>query len=191
MKNEHLIRPHTFRLVALTFSLLLLMGCSAPESEGWVDTILCWLRPSCLPSQPPPVKPVTPEPTLPQSKDTRPQAAAPSKPPITKCLAPQKSTGEAAKSDINISYSEPTTKANGKALNNLAYTTIYYDLGYGREDYLDCRATNPQGGGKIPEGGGKIPFRIAEGTSIQGKICITATNETGKEGEPICKFIKR
>jgi hypothetical protein len=47
---------------------------------------------------------------------------------------------------VTVSYLEPTTKANGEALTNLAKTTIYHDLGKGLVKYKDIPATNPEGG---------------------------------------------
>jgi len=74
---------------------------------------------------------------------------------------------------------EPTTKANGQKLTNLAKTTIYHDLGKGLVKYKDVPATNPQGGGTIQE---SIHFPIKKGASIQTTICVTATDTNGREG---------
>jgi hypothetical protein len=74
---------------------------------------------------------------------------------------------------------EPTTKANGQKLTNLAKTTIYHDLGKGMVEYKDIPATNPQGGGTVQE---KISFTINEGESMQATICVTATDTNGREG---------
>ncbi len=80
---------------------------------------------------------------------------------------------------MTVSYVEPTTKANGEALTNLAKTTIYHDLGKGLVKYKDIPATSPEGGGEIQE---KISFTVKTGTSIQVTICVTATNTNGQEG---------
>jgi hypothetical protein len=94
-------------------------------------------------------------------------------------LTSAKATIQASKPYVTVSYVEPTTKANGQALTNLAKTTIYHDLGKGLVKYKDIPATNPQGGGTIQE---KISFTISEGASIQTTICVTATNTYGQEG---------
>jgi len=97
----------------------------------------------------------------------------------TKCLTSAEATIQASKPFVTVSYVEPTTKANGEALTNLAKTTIYHDLGKGLVKYKDIPATNPEGGGEIQE---KISFTVKTGTSIQATICVTATDTNGREG---------
>ena len=191
----------------LTLVLCFLQGCSTPESQERLDTALCWLRPSCLPSQlPKSPASTTPKASKGSSSSTKPQQAhntsaptppspskstiSPSKPqqPQTassqttssiKCLTSAETTIQASKPFAMISYIEPTTKANGRALTNLDKTTIYHDLGEGLVKYKDIPATNPSGGGKIQE---KISFTLTGNTSLQVKICVTATNTHGQEG---------
>jgi hypothetical protein len=165
------------------FILFFMLGCSTPESQERLDTVLCWLRPSCLPSHPPAATaPSTTTaskrtPTPPKPKQI--QKVSPQRRPSTSCLTSAKATIQASKPYVTVSYVEPTTKANGQALTNLAKTTIYHDLGKGLVKYKDIPATNPQGGGTIQE---KISFTISEGASIQTTICVTATNTKGQEG---------
>ncbi len=167
----------------LILALCLLQGCSTPESQERLDTALCWLRPSCLPSQPTDYKtPATPaaskrSSTPPQPK--QPQKVSSQTRPATKCLTSAETTIQASKPFVTVSYVEPTTKANGEALTNLAKTTIYHDLGKGMMKYKDIPASNVQGGGKIQE---TISFTITPGTSIQATICVTATDTNGREG---------
>jgi len=169
-----------FGLIVAPF---LILGCSTPESQERLDTVLCWLRPSCLPSQLPASKaPATPaaskrSPTPPKPKQT--QKVSSQSRPATTCLTSAKATIQASKPYVIVSYVEPTTKANGHVLTNLAKTTIYHDLGKGLVKYKDIPASNPQGGGTIQE---KILFTISEGASIQATICVTATNTHGQEG---------
>ncbi len=157
-------------------------GCSAPESKERLDTVLCWLRPSCLPSQSPGSKaPVTPADSKGSStppKPKQPQKVSPQTGPSTKCLTSAEATIPASKPLLTISYVEPTTNALGQALTNLSKTTIYHDLGKGLVKYKDIPATNPEGGGKIQE---TISFTVREGSSIQVMICVTATNTNGQE----------
>jgi len=160
-----------------------MLGCSTPESQERLDTVLCWLRPSCLPSHPPAAK--APSTTTASKRSPIPpkpkqiQTVSPKRRPSTPCLTSAKATIQASKPYVTVSYVEPTTKANGQALTNLAKTTIYHDLGKGLVKYKDIPATNPQGGGTIQE---KISFTISEGASIQTTICVTATNTYGQEG---------
>lgn len=167
---------------ALLFVLFIFSGCSTPESQERLDTTLCWLRPSCLPSHPssaaspatPTVTKGAPSPPSPKrTKNLSPQII-----PLRKCLTSAQLTVKASKPYVTVSYMEPTTKANGQKLANLAKTTIYHDLGKGLVKYQDIPATNPQGGGTIQE---KIHLTISEGASIQVTICVTATDTNGRE----------
>ena len=168
---------------ALIFVLFLFSGCSTPESQKRLDTVLCWLRPSCLPSHPssasspatPTVEKVAPSPPPPKRTQNLPPQIRPS----TKCLTSAQLTVQASKPYVTVSYVEPTTKANGQKLTNLAKTTIYHDLGKGLVKYQDIPASNPQGGGTIQE---TIHLTISTGTSIQATICVTATDTNGREG---------
>ena len=168
---------------------ILFIGCSTPESKDQLDTALCWLRPSCLPSQPPastaPKTPTVSKPSPlppkanPNHKANNIQQASSPKAPSIPCLTSAKTTILASKPFVTVSYVEPTTQANGQALTNLAKTTIYHDLGKGLVKYKDIPATNPQGGGKVQE---KISFALGKGDSMQTTICVTATNINGQEG---------
>ena len=165
-------------LFCLVISVL--SGCSTSDPKGGLATALCWLRPSCLPSQPksttPPPKPI-PAPSRQEPKPIQPvKAQARSDKP---CLTSAKTTVKASKPYVTVSYVEPTTNAKGQALTNLARTTIYHDLGAGMIKYKDIPATRPQGGGQVQE---KVSFAISKGTSIEVTICITATNARGQEG---------
>ena len=160
-------------------SLLTLTSCSSRESRDNFDTLLCWLRPSCLPSQqsstrhqpPPPSKPPPSKP-LTSRQTAQPQLVPP-------CRTTLKTTITEASPVITISYVEPTTQANGSPLKNLAKTTIYQDEGNGYKKTKDVPASNPEGGGKITE---TLSFSVTPGTSIETTICVTATNSFGQEG---------
>jgi hypothetical protein len=78
-----------------------------------------------------------------------------------------------------VSYIEPTTKANGQALTNLAKTTIYHDLGKGWLKFKEIKATNPGGGGTIRE---KVSFSLKPEETLHATICVTATDMNGREG---------
>ena len=96
-----------------------------------------------------------------------------------KCRTLAKTTVSAAKPSISVSYSEPTTRADGSPLTNLAKTTIYYDLGNGLVKAKDILATNPTGGGKVSE---TLQVPLKPGERITATICVTATDVEGREG---------
>ena len=167
--------------VGLITSFFVIQGCSKPASQERLDTFLCWLRPSCLPSQQPQqtIRPKQPEQTSSRPKPMQTLKIASQNRPTTSCLTSATTTIHASKPSITVSYQEPTTNAKGQALTNLAKTTIYHDVGKGLVKYKEIPATNPQGGGRIQE---KISFTMNEGTNIQATICVTATNTHGQEG---------
>ncbi|MEE9232955.1 MAG: hypothetical protein V3U07_05830 [Nitrospirales bacterium] len=172
-------------LMGLLLPVSMLVACSSPESQERLNTALCWLRPSCLPSHPSspsPKPPATPTPKMTSSQRTKPkqpQVVPHQSTHRTTCLTAAKATVKASKPFVTVSYLEPTTKANGQPLTNLAKTTIYLDLGKGLIKYKDIPATNPQGGETIQE---KIPFTLSAGETIQATICVTATDTNGREG---------
>lgn len=164
-------------------ALLIFLGCSTPESQERLDTVLCWLRPSCLPSEFPQSQ-ANPTPAVSTSPPSTPipqrlEKVSPHTSPSPRCMTSAQATIQASKPSVTISYVEPTTKANGQPLTNLAKTTIYHDVGKGLVKYKDIPATNPQGGGKIQE---TIAFAVSKETSIQATICVTATDTNGREG---------
>ncbi len=95
------------------------------------------------------------------------------------CVTSASITVKASKPQVTVSYEEPTTKADGKPLTNLAKTTIYQDFGKGYIKFKDIPASSPEGGGKIKE---TVPFSLGKRESIQVKICVTATDTNGLEG---------
>ncbi len=181
MFNPTLSRP--LSLAGLICVLCLGQGCSTPESQKRLDTALCWLRPSCLPSQLPsgkaPEKPTVsrPSPAPPRPKTI--QQVSSHNGPSVSCVTFAKVTVHASTPYATVSYVEPTTNSTGQALTNLAKTTIYYDVGKGFIKYKDIPATTPEGGGTVQE---KISYSLREGTHIQTPICVTATNTYGQEG---------
>ena len=166
------------------------LGCSTPESQQRLNTVLCWLRPSCLPSHPSrsktpsnasgPTKSKPPPKPIQHGNKPLPRVVQPRKVVQPhKCVTSAQTTVTSSKPFVTVSYVEPTTKADGTELTNLAKTTIYRDLGEGLVKYKDVPATNPQGGGTIKE---KVLFTIPDGQSINATLCITATNINGQEG---------
>lgn len=148
-------KVRSLMILALCSSLL---ACSSPQSQERLDTVLCWLRPSCLPSELPSTNAKTPHadiPSNPISSFVSSEESQPIFPQIStseiiaalNCLTSAKITVTASSPVVNISYIEPTTKANGETLTNLAKTTIYQDIGKGLLKYKEIRATNPGGGG--------------------------------------------
>ncbi|MCA9470802.1 MAG: hypothetical protein MRJ96_00510 [Nitrospirales bacterium] len=156
-------------------TLLILTSCSSRESRGDFDTLLCWLRPSCLPSQQsssPPQPPPPPPKSLPSKQAAPPKLTPP-------CQTTLTTTVTATAPSVTISYVEPTTQANGNPLKNLAKTTIYHNNGDGYKKTKDVPASSPEGGGTVTE---TLSFTIAPGKSIETTICVTATNSSGQEG---------
>lgn len=96
-----------------------------------------------------------------------------------KCVTSASITVQSSKPQVTVSYEEPTTKADGKPLTNLAKTTIYQDFGKGLIKYKDIPASNPEGGGKVKE---TVTFSLGTRESIQVNICVTATDTNGLEG---------
>jgi hypothetical protein len=167
-----------------------LLSCSSPQSQERVDTVLCWLRPSCLPSELPSFTENAsqidsqPNSVKPGVSSEEPQLLSPKVSSLeivdaVNCLTSANITVTASNPVVGILYVEPTTKANGEALTNLAKTTIYKDTGKGFLKYKDIWATKPEGGGTIQE---KVPFSLRPGESVHATICITATDSNGQEG---------
>ncbi len=166
-----------------------LLSCSSPQSQQRLDTVLCWLRPSCLPSELP-----SPSENIPQadtasepintvvssdgSQPLSPQVSSYRIRDTSDCLTSAQITVTASNPVVSISYIEPTTKANGQTLTNLAKTTIYQDIGKGLLKYKEIKATNPGGGGTIRE---KVSFSLKPEETLQATICITATDTNGQE----------
>jgi hypothetical protein len=183
IKAIHTMLPRFSIFGWIIFALLLVSGCSTPESQERLDTALCWLRPSCLPSQlpqsKPPATPAAVKNSPPAPPPKRVEKMTPHTSPSPKCVASAQATVQASKPSVTVSYVEPTTNANGQPLTNLAKTTIYHDVGEGLVKYKDIPATSHLGGGKIQE---IITFAVPKGTSIQAIICVTATDTNGLEG---------
>lgn len=174
-------------ILALCSSLL---ACSSPQSQERLDTVFCWLRPSCVPSELPSPSEKSPHAEIPsnpinsfvspeESQAISPQISTSEIKAVLNCLTSAKITVMGSNPIVNISYIEPTTKANGETLANLAKTTIYQDIGKGLLKYKEIRATNPGGGGTIRE---KVLFSLKPEETLHATICVTATDSNGQEG---------
>ncbi len=150
------------------------ISCSSQESRENFDTLLCWLRPSCLPSQSSSTRSYPPRQT--QVSSSSPILPTHSPPP---CRTTLKTTVTAKNPSITISYIEPTTQADGAQLTNLAMTTIYQDIGNGFVKTKDVPATSPEGGGKIIE---TLSIPVDPEEEKETTICVTSTNSVGQEG---------
>lgn len=87
----------------------------------------------------------------------------------------------AAKPTVTISYTEPSVSVGGGALEDLAKTSIYYDLGRGRRLAKEVPATKPTGGGQISE---TITIPIESQGDQSVVVCVTATDRNGNESVP-------
>jgi len=167
-----------------------LFACSSPQSQERLNTVLCWLRPSCLPSDLPsptaqaiqaetPSNQINSVASSEKFQPIPPQVASSRVSDAPDCLTSAQITVTASKPFVTVSYIEPTTKANGQALTNLAKTTIYHDLGKGWLKLKEIKATNPGGGGTIRE---KVSFSLKPEETLHAAICVTATDTNGREG---------
>jgi hypothetical protein len=84
----------------------------------------------------------------------------------------------AATPTVKVSYTEPSVTSAGGSLNDLAKTTIYYDLGNGRTLAKEIPAKKPTGGGQISQ---TITVPIQTQSEQSVKICVTATDRHGNE----------
>ncbi len=166
-----------------------LLSCSSPQSQERLDTVLCWLRPSCLPSELPSPTEEAPQADTPsestnsvvsseRSQSLPPQISSSESIDALNCLTSAQITVTGSNPVVRVSYIEPTTKANGQTLTNLAKTTIYQDIGKGLLKYKEIRATNPGGGGTIQE---KVLFSLKPEETLHATICVTATDSNGQE----------
>ncbi|GJL51365.1 MAG: hypothetical protein NPIRA01_25920 [Nitrospirales bacterium] len=166
-------------------TMVFLVGCSSQESrhesQSSLDSLLCWLRPSCLPSQSSSTPPPSPAPQkkFPKDRPSPQQVAKPKVPPPPPCVTTVKTTITNQKPSITISYVEPDTQVDGTPLHNLAKTTIYHNQGKGFIKTKDVPATNPKGGGTITE---TLSIDVGPRKEVEATICVTATNQSGKEG---------
>ena len=141
------------------------------QSPNPVETTICvtatnteGLATVQLPTVPPP-PPATPAAT--PKPSTTPSA------PALDCQTLARTTVSAGKPSLTISYTEPTTRADGAPLTDLASTTIYYDVGQGFIKAKAVPATSPQGGGTIKE---SIQVPVQSPSPVETTICVTATN---------------
>ena len=164
---------------------LTVTACSSNGSNQ--NVILCWLRPSCLPSELNSTSPAAAKQSKPATK-TKSQQVKKLKPvPSTSqtptsasanCRTTAQTIVKATKPSVTMTYTEPTTNEVGKPLTNLAHTTIYYDLGKGLVKAKEVPATSPKGGGKITE---SIQVPLGSQKTADATLCITATSDQGRE----------
>ncbi len=80
---------------------------------------------------------------------------------------------------VDGSYTEPSTETDGFALEDLAYTNVYYQIGTGPA------VRGPQVPASTPNGGGSIKTSLlipaAGGQRLNVKFWVTATDSTGLE----------
>lgn len=198
-------------LTGLILAFYLFQGCSSPESKERLDTALCWLRPSCLPSQPPGAKvPTTPAASKPSPAQRKAKATQPiplAKTPAKLAASKRSLALEKAKATQQVprqnppakkcSAPEKTTIQISKSDIKITYNEPTTKADGKPLDNLDKTTIYYDlGKGEVkhkeciasnPQGGGPIEeiisFMISEGESLQAKICVTATNAPAKVGE--------
>lgn len=84
--------------------------------------------------------------------------------------------------ELRVTYVEPSARADGTPLTNLAKTTVYYQVpGKGVGKSPDIAATKPTGGGRIET---TILVPIVKGEGGYVSFWVTATDESGRESSP-------
>lgn len=183
---------------SIILSLPLLPGCSSRGDGSTTDVILCWLRPSCLPSSLPhttrasdttasreararqgnPVQ--APKPASPSaSVQTEMEASFHTEQPLRgQCHAMAWAVVKPDRASLTVQYQEPTTQQDGSPLKDLMKTSIYTDLGGGFVKIRDIPASSPSGGGMVKE---TIPLNAQMKLKKRFKICVTATDRRGLE----------
>lgn len=85
---------------------------------------------------------------------------------------------DATGTEIGVTYKEPGTKADGTRLDDLNYTTIYYDAGEGPVKVSTVPATTPAGGGRVQR---RFVVEVQEGKEVGVKVWATATDKARNE----------
>ena len=80
--------------------------------------------------------------------------------------------------NVTVSYTEPTTKADGSPLDDLSHTTIFYNSGVGWVEVTQIAATGPGGGGLIAQ---QVTLPIEEGQEVDVQVTATASDQSGNE----------
>ena len=90
--------------------------------------------------------------------------------------------------NVDATYTEPSTNANGTPLTDLAKTTIYYDLGAGPVVAKIVPATALTGGGNVAT---TITVPVLEGQEADVRFFVTASDTSGNESARSGEVIKR
>ena len=97
----------------------------------------------------------------------------------TQCGASSKVRIRPPHSTVTISYTEPTTGTDGKPLTNLAFTTIYYNVGEGPVIAKVVPASQKTGGGSVSQ---SIIIPLHNQSEQDVPVCVTATDADDREG---------
>jgi hypothetical protein len=97
----------------------------------------------------------------------------------TKCGTATKVIVKPPQSTVTVSYAEPTTGTDGKPLTNLAYTTIYYNIGDGPVIAKVVPASQKTGGGSVSQ---SITIPLQNQSEQEATVCVTATDTDDREG---------
>ena len=88
---------------------------------------------------------------------------------------------------VEASYTEPTTNADGSPLTDLHHTSIYYDMGAGAVNVVDLPSSLTGGG--IVQYSFVVP--ILDGQERAVSFWATATDGSGNTSEPSTPVIVR
>ena len=83
--------------------------------------------------------------------------------------------------EVTFEYTEPSTSADGSALDDLHHTSIFYDIGAGAVNVIDLPASLLTGGG-VKEYSFTIP--VPQGATINAGIWATATDTSENTSVP-------
>lgn len=87
-------------------------------------------------------------------------------------------TGNLTGSEVNVSYDEPTTNADGSPLTDLKETSVYYDVGLGAVKIKTNPAATPSGGKSITN---TFVIPVSTGVAAVATLWATATDTSGNE----------
>lgn len=83
--------------------------------------------------------------------------------------------------EIDAEYQEPTTNEDGSPLSDLAYTSIFYDMGAGPVNVVDLPASLNTGGGIK-----NYTFNVPVLAKMESNVLVwaTATDTSGNTSDP-------
>jgi hypothetical protein len=81
---------------------------------------------------------------------------------------------------FTVNYVEPTKNTDGSDIDNLAFTTTWYEIDGRQTPAIQLEATDPKGGHDV-SWSGFVSVNVGENKLV--KFWATATNKNGKESD--------